>query len=75
MSDYRIIVYNVELPELEIAIAKATTAYRQEFGNEPKTLTVPPGMVVDAQKLIDINDLPLEIDRFFASGGTIQTGE
>jgi len=75
MSDYRIIVYNVELTELELAIEKATTAYRVKFGNEPKTLTVPPGMVVEASELIESKDLQLAIDRFFASGGSIQIGE
>ena len=75
MSNYRIIIYNVELPELDKAIEKATCAYRVKFGNEPKTLTVPPNMIVDAQELIDIKDLPLALDRFFASGGTLQIGE
>lgn len=75
MSGLRIIIYNVEIPELETAIAKATAAYRVRFENEPKTLTVSPSMVLDAKELIESKDLQLEIDRFFASGGTIQIGE
>lgn len=75
MNDLRIIVYNVEMPELEAAIAKATAEYRARFENEPKTLAVAPGMVLDAKELIESKDLQLEIDRFFASGGTIQIGE
>ena len=53
MNDLRIIVYNVEMPELEAAIAKATEVYRARFDNEPKTLAVAPGMVLDAKELIE----------------------
>lgn len=74
MNDLRVIVYNVEMPELETAIAKATAAYRARFENEPRTLAVEPGMVWDAKELIESKDLQLEIDRFFASGGTISVG-
>ena len=75
MNDLRIIVYNVEMPELEMAIARAMAEYRSRFESEPKTLAVAPSMVLDAKELIESKDLQLEIDRFFASGGTIQIGE
>ena len=74
MNNLRIIVYNVEMTELETAIAKATAEYWARFENEPRTLAVAPGMVLDVKELIESKDLQLEIDRFFASGGTIQIG-
>lgn len=74
MSDYRIIVYNVELPELEVAIQKAMAAYTERFEDEPRTLTVQPSMRGEAVKIIDAQELQLKIDRFPASPGTIQIG-
>lgn len=74
MNDLRIIVYNVELPELELAIAKATAEYKKRFEQQPTILTVEPCMVGDAQKLIETKELELQIDKNFASGGTIQIG-
>lgn len=74
MSDYRIIVYNVELSELEKAIQKAMAVYTERFEDKPRTLTVQPSMRGDAVKIIDAQELQLEIDRFPASPGTIQVG-
>lgn len=75
MNDYRIIVYNVELAELEIAIQKAMAEYEKRFEDEPKTLTVQPSMRGEAVKIIDAQELQLKIDRFPASPGTIQLGK
>lgn len=74
MNNFRIIIYNVELTDMEKAIQEATKAYENRYGLA-KTLTVQPNWVNHAQDLIDARDLQLEIDRFFASPGTIQVGE
>jgi hypothetical protein len=73
-NGYRIIVYDVELPELELAIAKATAEYKKRFEQQPTIIAVEPCMVGDVEKLIESKELELQIDKHFASGGTLQIG-
>lgn len=75
MNNYRIIVYNVELTELEKAIQIATTEYEKRYECIPHTLAIQPSWQSVAQNIINAQELQMEIDRFPASPGTIQIGK
>lgn len=72
---YRVIVYNVELPELEKAIQIATKEYEKRYECIPHTLAIQPSWQDAARMIINTQELQMEIDRFPASPGTIQIGK